>query len=475
MKTERQMIGEGTYGCVHRPALKCEKDTDFKGNRVDYSGTISKVSDTFDMLEEMKQYQTIEKIDKDKKYYTGTPVMCQPKINADFRRAVDKCLIKGQQYKNGHVGLLIMKDGGTDLEKFAKSLLNLNPDEPNNRKIVDDFWKEMLRILEGIQFFQKNKVIHFDLKEGNIVYDVNSKRANFIDFGTLIEKKRVEDEAKKDYCSKCINHWSYPFENHFLNRREFNEEYKHYNVRLFLTTLNDVFTVGFEPDEDIDVKLKVIKNREKLLIDKSKKADDIPLDQLNNKSHIVILYKEIKSPNLPHLLTDFLQGIHDFFKQYNEWTHEAFVKKSLDTFDIFGVGIAFLYVLKYAKPFMNIHFFDDLYNLSFRMITPNLKHRYTVAPLLSDYKKLLKKHLSFSPSSVVLSNTLLANDCPDGKIRNPKTGRCIKNPVKSLKDCPDRKVLNPKTGRCVKTVNLRTTRVLSRATRKTRVLPRRTQ
>jgi glutamine cyclotransferase len=47
--------------------------------------------------------------------------------------------------------------------------------------------------------------------------------------------------------------------------------------------------------------------------------------------------------------------------------------------------------------------------------------------------------------------------CPEGKILNPKTGRCIKNknlidkkpPIKSPKKCPEGKILNPKTGRCI--------------------------
>jgi hypothetical protein len=48
--------------------------------------------------------------------------------------------------------------------------------------------------------------------------------------------------------------------------------------------------------------------------------------------------------------------------------------------------------------------------------------------------------------------------CPDGKVLNPATGRCIliKNAAKTVKDvikkskqCPDGKVLNPATGRCI--------------------------
>jgi ribosomal protein S24E len=53
--------------------------------------------------------------------------------------------------------------------------------------------------------------------------------------------------------------------------------------------------------------------------------------------------------------------------------------------------------------------------------------------------------------------------CPEGKVLNPKTGRCIKienlikvkdaidaKVAKVVKECPEGKVLNPKTGRCIK-------------------------
>jgi hypothetical protein len=62
--------------------------------------------------------------------------------------------------------------------------------------------------------------------------------------------------------------------------------------------------------------------------------------------------------------------------------------------------------------------------------------------------------------------------CPEGKVLNPKTGRCIKTenflkanakPQPNIniptgvkpepKKCPEGKVLNPKTGRCIKDEN----------------------
>jgi hypothetical protein len=53
-------------------------------------------------------------------------------------------------------------------------------------------------------------------------------------------------------------------------------------------------------------------------------------------------------------------------------------------------------------------------------------------------------------------NVKPSKNCPEGKVLNPKTGRCIKDKTgaaakaaKSPKKCPEGKVLNPKTGRCI--------------------------
>jgi hypothetical protein len=90
-------------------------------------------------------------------------------------------------------------------------------------------------------------------------------------------------------------------------------------------------------------------------------------------------------------------------------------------------------------------------------------------------KKASRKVVRKSPRKVSkkVSRKVSKKECPEGKVLNPKTGRCIKkSPVKksvrkaskkvlrkgskkvsrkvSKKECPEGKVLNPKTGRCIK-------------------------
>ena len=44
----------------------------------------------------------------------------------------------------------------------------------------------------------------------------------------------------------------------------------------------------------------------------------------------------------------------------------------------------------------------------------------------------------------------MTTSCPEGKVINPATGRCVKETKPKPKSCPEGKVINPATGRCVK-------------------------
>ena len=79
---------------------------------------------------------------------------------------------------------------------------------------------------------------------------------------------------------------------------------------------------------------------------------------------------------------------------------------------------------------------------------------------------LTNRCINIKSINKLAKNTLSKMDkkCPEGKVLNPKTGRCIKkeNFLKANmppgvkpepKKCPEGKVLNPKTGRCIKTDN----------------------
>ena len=75
---------------------------------------------------------------------------------------------------------------------------------------------------------------------------------------------------------------------------------------------------------------------------------------------------------------------------------------------------------------------------------------------IADYELMCSNKMM---TKVINHKEHVYKECPEGKVRNPKTGRCIKseNLMKVInhkehvyKECPEGKVRNPKTGRCIK-------------------------
>ena len=114
-ETSPNVIGEGTYGCVHRPSLRCKNKP-----KMNYKDKISKLGDEKEITSELNEYKLIHGIDKFAFFYPGKPDGCSPENDPPTLEAINKCKdfesSKIEKYK-----LLVMRDGGEDLENFAKN------------------------------------------------------------------------------------------------------------------------------------------------------------------------------------------------------------------------------------------------------------------------------------------------------------------------------------------------------------------
>ena len=111
------VIGEGSFGCVHKPSLKCKK------KNIDYNNKISKTMKKKHAITEMKEYKNISNIDKNNEFYLGKPIKCNInniKSNID---SIKKCK-DGKEFLDqiDNLSLLVMEDGGVNLEMFAKEV-----------------------------------------------------------------------------------------------------------------------------------------------------------------------------------------------------------------------------------------------------------------------------------------------------------------------------------------------------------------
>lgn len=65
------------------------------------------------------------------------------------------------------------------------------------------------------------------------------------------------------------------------------------------------------------------------------------------------------------------------------------MKKSLETVDVYGVGISIAYVNHMTKHLVDENFAKDLEDLSFQMTNSDLSSRYTIEQSIQRFEEIL--------------------------------------------------------------------------------------
>jgi len=199
---EHEILGEGTYGCVIKPNLKCKSN-----KKLDYIGRVSKIMREKDAKEELAEMDKIKNIDNIEKYTIRTPIKCKPKLDNKFDNIVSKCATNNVAltYKKDKKKLsqLLVDDGGLDLHKFSRKIYeNLSL---HDQKV---FMTSLLHLFKGLKFFSENDIIHQDIKSLNIVYNVANGKIRYIDFGLAVSKKEFIRTSKFN-SNRMAQSWSY--------------------------------------------------------------------------------------------------------------------------------------------------------------------------------------------------------------------------------------------------------------------------
>ena len=457
------VVGEGTYGCVHKPQLKCRNRTRRKND------IVSKLMTKINADQELKEYKGISNADPDLDIYLGKPTSCLIEDSTENIKAIHRCRdfkpSEMEKYK-----LLLMKNGGKNLEQFGDHIHTNWKATPENKSKIELFWLEVSRLFHGLQLFAENGLVHHDLKHQNIVYNEHNNRLNYIDFGLMTNKETIINSVKRSNYWLAENyHWSFPLEIVFWQKNAYEKhvsEYTHRKQNLYNTYLDDIhYKCGyfFESIAPID----------------ATKAERSKLFE--------------KALQRFYLLTIELENDE----------YDKFLNKSIDTTDSYGVGMGLMYVLNRCVHLISPDLHKNLKVLFMNMVDPNLNLRLLPNESMAHYKRilddsgLLEKHnMKFDDNLIVsgisvpakiedkikeiskdpisISKTKEASieivrECPDGKEYYPITKRCInvckpgfkrnasrrcvKDQSKSIqyKACVDEdKDFNPLSERCVK-------------------------
>ena len=327
-----EVIGVGTYGCVHRPPIKCIDKT----LKIDYNKKISKLMREKDANSEMNEYLLIDRVDPKYKFHMETPVKCSPETSSAAVMAIEECedfdVRDVSTYK-----LLVMPDGGINLNDFAKMNVSKN--------VINKFWSESQRILYGLKIMMDSGIVHHDFKPHNVVYNKKTNRTNYIDFGFMREIDPIFDLCRKSNYDDGVAHWSFPYEFRFINKDDY---------------LSALKTHTYKDDKQLDIFVDYVTK------------PGIYRQQFKQK---------------------FIQIVDDMFKyDLTPENYDNFMEKSIKTIDVYGIGMSFLYVLNAFESKMNPTTADSLRDLFNNMITPRVSLRYNADEALSRYESILAEN-----------------------------------------------------------------------------------
>ena len=168
-KTERTLVGQGTYGCVYRPAIPCVAGRSTVGK-------VSKILDHASAMEELAAYDNLqlEWEDPDETFTVKKPESCR--LPVKYTALLEQsCRVKMAEPMN-----LIYTDGGQSFSAYAKS-----------ESDVENILGPLLGVFQIVNMLNSDNKYHMDIKPANIVIDAEQpeRLARLIDFGLAINNK----------------------------------------------------------------------------------------------------------------------------------------------------------------------------------------------------------------------------------------------------------------------------------------------
>jgi hypothetical protein len=311
-------------------------------------------------VKEVQEYALVGQADKKAEFSTGQPVRCSMKDNAATWKAISKCKLLKKNFKNktmkqvaAESTLLIIGDGGLDLEKWVKTI-----QKKGDKTSIDAFWREAIRLFRGIQVFQQYDLVHHDIKPQNIVYKEEDRRLNYIDFGLMRSLKTEAAKCRDINRCRANPHWNYPTDVLLMDRKLFNDLTK---------------KTAEQRQHTFDAYVEnVTTNKDTMFV---------------TAFHTMLRYMAVSNEDRYRFYQHHMSEFRELLLKPGSF--DNFLDKSMAGFDVFGLGFTLLYVLARVKPWMEVRTVLFMETLFFKMMTPNVYKRLTITQALAEYQKIL--------------------------------------------------------------------------------------
>jgi len=311
------LINSGAFGCIYRPSLTC----DGKIGSIKYITKIQKNERA--IANELNISNRVRKVRGYARFFAPVLKYCKVHIKKDLVKDLNKCELfedekESEIAKSSYVSMKTRYVGDKDLKSYIFSHKTIST-------FLKELWRTHVHLLKAIQKLFANKILHYDLKYNNIIYDPDLKVPIIIDFGQswAIDKINTEDEISTAFfVFDQYDYWCIDILicNYIIQKVGYKESKTELVTESEVDYIYDVFIYGRDP---------------KYTVDGDNQTKKIDSD--------VFLYNILQNPErMLKFKTTFDKYVEPFIGKKTWWELYEDLIKYANTWDLYSLSIIYL-------------------------------------------------------------------------------------------------------------------------------------
>jgi len=320
-----KLLSQGGFGCVYHPGIKCDGSKDKKK-------FISKLQiNNYASFNEVEIGKVIEKIPNYKLFFLPIIEYCKINIAEIDNKLIEKC-----NTLDNNTNLVLMKMNyikNIDFYDFIHQI--------NKPLVISTILNLYFSLLNSIELLTNKNIIHYDLKDENILLNKKNKNPIIIDFGISLNMNKFTLENVEDFFYVYApDYYIWSFDIHFI---------------CFLTK-----NIPGDNQVVTEENIRTIAN-----------------DCTKNNKIFTFFSEEFKQ--------DYKQQCMKFMSTFTNKTkreilEKLIVKKNYDTWDNYAISCIILKSIHYifGKGYVSIDFFKKIIQILLVNIHPDPSRRYSI-------------------------------------------------------------------------------------------------
>ena len=196
-----KLINSGAFGCIYRPEYTCSGNI----GSAKYITKIQKSERT--IANELRISKKIRGINGYVRFFAPVLKFCNVRISKDRIKDLKKCEVfendsETKIESSTYVSMKTRYIGNKDLRTYIFSNTNYSI-------FLRELWRTHAHLLKAIQRLVANKIIHYDLKYNNIMFDEEKKLPIIIDFGQSWSTDKLETPVQLSLAFFIFDQYDY--------------------------------------------------------------------------------------------------------------------------------------------------------------------------------------------------------------------------------------------------------------------------